>query len=410
MGAKYRDYSQFPCGRADDGKRRGKYREDTMRLGMFMMPVHPADRHLASVCDEDIEKSLLAEKLAFDEVWLGEHFSATTEPFPSPFMFFASLLPRTERIKFGTAVINLPNHHPAIVAAEAAQFDHMSKGRFLMGIGPGGLVSDFELFKNPDVHARNRMVLEAVDFIERMWSQDPPYDLRGEFWNISVKEAINARLGVGYMPKPFQRPRPPIFISLASPNSSSAKTAAEKDWGMISANIIPPYSVASHWRVYSAARAAAGKPVSGDNWRVARNIMIASSDAEAEDRVFGPEGSNTYFYTYMREVLGSVGQLVLLKPHREMPDQEATVEAITRACVIYGSPRTVLDKLVAFREEVGPFGGLMMTGLDWGGRNREWEHESMRLLAQEIMPAFRQHVQRPARAPNEPVAATSLSA
>jgi alkanesulfonate monooxygenase SsuD/methylene tetrahydromethanopterin reductase-like flavin-dependent oxidoreductase (luciferase family) len=235
------------------------------------------------------------------------------------------------------------------------------------------------------------MVVEAVDFIEHIWSHDPPYELKGEFWNIAVKDGINAKLGIGYMPKPFQRPRPPIFISLASPNSSSAKTAALRDWGMISANIIPTYSVASHWKVYRDACAAAGIPARGDNWRVARNIMVASSDAEAEDRVFTAQGSNTYFYTYMREVLNSVGLLVLLKPRADMPDPEATVEAITEECVIHGSPRTVLDKLVAFREAVGPFGGLLMTGLDWGGRNRDWERESMRLLAQDVMPAFHGH-------------------
>jgi hypothetical protein len=133
-----------------------------MRLGMFMMPVHPPDRTFFSTLEEDSEKSVLADRLGFDEVWLGEHFSATTEPIPSPLMFFAGLLERAKRITFGTAVINLPNHHPAIVAAEAAQFDHMSKGRFMLGVGPGGLVSDFELFKNPDVHARNRMVVRPT--------------------------------------------------------------------------------------------------------------------------------------------------------------------------------------------------------------------------------------------------------
>ncbi|HKG81556.1 MAG TPA: flavin-dependent oxidoreductase, partial [Beijerinckiaceae bacterium] len=79
------------------------------------------------------------------------------------------------------------------------------------------------------------------------------------------------------------------------------------------------------------------------------------------------------------------------KPHPEMPDEQATVEAITEACVIYGSPKTVLDKLVAFREQVGPFGTLLMTGLDWGGGNEAWERESMQRLAQDVMPRFRQH-------------------
>ena len=364
-----------------------------MKLGMFMMPVHPPDRVFWSTMEEDAEKSLLADQLGYEELWLGEHFSASTEPIPSPMMFFANLLPRTKNIQFGTAVINIPNHHPAIVAAECAQFDHMSKGRFLMGVGPGGLVSDFELFKNSDHNSRNRMVIEAVDMIKKIWSQDPPYDLKGEFWDISIKEpiSIDARLGIGYMPKCYQQPHPPIFISLASPNSSSAKTAALKGWGMISANIIPTYSVASHWTVYRDACQAAGIKPRGDNWRVARNIVVAPSDNEAHERVFSEQASNNYFYTYMREVLDKVGLLVILKPRADMPDAEATVEAITAECVLHGSPSTVLDKLIAFRDTVGPFGGLLQTGLDWGGKNLDWEREGMRLLAQEVMPKFRQH-------------------
>ena len=74
-----------------------------------------------------------------------------------------------------------------------------------------------------------------------------------------------------------------------------------------------------------------------------------------------------------------------------MPDDEATVDVITEGSAIYGSARTVLDKLVAFRDAVGPFGTLLMTGLDWSGPNAAWERDSMRLLAEEVMPKFRQH-------------------
>jgi alkanesulfonate monooxygenase SsuD/methylene tetrahydromethanopterin reductase-like flavin-dependent oxidoreductase (luciferase family) len=136
-----------------------------MRLGLFMMPVHPAARSFTDTLAEDTEKSLLADTLGFDELWLGEHFSASTEPIPSPLMFFARLLPLTKHVTFGTAVINLPNHHPAIVAAEVAQFDHMSRGRFMLGIGPGGLASDFELFEVGDAALRGRKFLEAITWL-----------------------------------------------------------------------------------------------------------------------------------------------------------------------------------------------------------------------------------------------------
>ena len=81
-----------------------------------------------------------------------------------------------------------------------------------------------------------------------------------------------------------------------------------------------------------------------------------------------------------------------MKPRPDMPDKEATVEAIIDGCTLYGSPRTMLDKLVAFREEVGPFETLLMTGVDWAGPNEAWERQSMQLLAEEVMPKFRQHV------------------
>ena len=363
-----------------------------MRLGLFMMPVHPPGRLLAETLAEDEEKSLYADRLGFDELWLGEHFSATTEPIPSPLMFMASLVPRTKNLTFGTAVICLPNHHPVKVAAEVAQFDHMSRGRFMLGIGVGGLFSDFELFDNGDRKVRERKAMESIAMIERIWAQDPPYDLKGEFWNVQLKNAIIDELGIGHMPKPFQGGGPPISMSVSSRNSPTARVAAQRGWGIISANNVPREALNSHWGIYSKACTDAGKPARGENWRVARNVMLAPSETQARERVFSEQGSNRYFYTYMREVLSRVGLLGSLKPRADMPDEEATVEVITEGSVIYGSPKTFLDKLVALREEIGPFGTLLMTGLDWSGPNGAWDRESMRLLAHEVLPKFRQHV------------------
>ena len=91
-----------------------------MRLGMFMMPLHPAGRPMHEYLAEDTEKALLLDRLGYDELFIGEHYSAATEPYPSPMMFAASLLPKTERLVFGTGVINAPLHHPAMIAAEGA--------------------------------------------------------------------------------------------------------------------------------------------------------------------------------------------------------------------------------------------------------------------------------------------------
>ena len=319
-----------------------------------MMPVHPPGRSMSDTLREDTAKSLLADRLGFDELWMGEHFSAITEPFPSPLMFLAGLVPQTKNLTFGTAVINLPNHHPAIVAGEVAQFDHMSGGRFMFGVGPGGLASDHELFEVGDGAKRGRMFLESIDIMLKIWAQDPPYDIEGEFWNIQIKNAIVPELGFGTMPKPLQQPHPPIHISVGTPNSSSARDGGARAAGASSQ--VPtrrPIRSPRTGRPTPKPAPRRARPARGDNWRVARNVIVAPTDAEAEERVFGANTANRYFFTYLRTAVAKAGRLGTIKPRPDMSDEEFTPDVLMDECAIYGSPKTVLDKLIAFRDRSG---------------------------------------------------------
>ena len=188
-----------------------------------MMPVHPPARSFTETLAEDTEKSLLADKLGFTELWLGEHFSATSEPIPSPMMFMASLLPRTDNLRFGTGVVCIPNHDPIVVAAEAAQVRSYEPGRFMLGVGPGGLFSDFELFGQTDHAVRNRKVVEAIGIMRQIWSQ-PALRHRRRILECAAEE-FHSRAWHRLHAKPYQKGGPPISISLASPHSS-ARTAA----------------------------------------------------------------------------------------------------------------------------------------------------------------------------------------
>ena len=362
-----------------------------MRLGLFMMPLHPPTRTLTEYMAETAEKALLAERLGFDEVWVGEHFSATTEPIPSPLMFMASLIPQTSRITFATGVINLPNRHPAVIAAEIAQFDHMAPGRFIFGIGTGSLPSDYELFDVADGGKRNRMLIESMDMIERIWAGNPPYEIEGEFWKFSIKKAIVEKLGIGFMPKPRKPGGPPVCVAVSSPNSNTVKVAGQRGWGPVSSALAPHDVIGSHWRDYAQACAGAGRPARGDDWRVCSHVMVAGTDAEARERVFSAESSFRYTFGYLREVLGRAGRLNNLKPRRDMPDEDLTVDMIIEGRVLYGSSETVASRLIDFRNRVGPFGTLLVTGVDWGGPNGAWGRESMHRLAEEVMPAVRRH-------------------
>jgi alkanesulfonate monooxygenase SsuD/methylene tetrahydromethanopterin reductase-like flavin-dependent oxidoreductase (luciferase family) len=126
--------------------------------------------------------------------------------------------------------------------------------------------------------------------------------------------------------------------------------------------------------------------------------MIAPTDERAAEQGFGDQASCRYNFTYMRQVFFWQKFLIVVKPDPDMDDEETTAEAITEECVIYGSPNTVLDKLIAFRDHVGPFGTLLLTTADWGGPNRAWEQHSMRALAEDVMPKFSQHVDATAAA------------
>ena len=176
--------------------------------------------------DEDFEAVLHADALGFDDVWIGEHFSSMTEPITSPLMFLAKAIPLTKRVRLCTGVLNLPQQHPAVIAGFAAMFDHLSNGRFVMGIGPGGLPSDFELFGLEDAMARGKMTLELIETILKIWSTEPPYRIEGEFWQIRQDEWHWPELGLGHMPKPYQQPHPPIAIAGMSPYPFFVKEAA----------------------------------------------------------------------------------------------------------------------------------------------------------------------------------------
>ena len=362
-----------------------------MNLGIFLMPLSPHGRTMSDVMDEVTRKALLLDTVGFNEFWLGEHFSATSEAIPSPLMFMASLLPQTRNLTFGTGVISLPNRHPAVIGAEVAQFDRMAKGRFRFGIGTGSLPSDWELFQLEDEPTRRRMMLESISMMQAIWKQGPPYEFDGEFWKFGITRNIHPELQMGIMPPPSTPEGPPVHVSVSTPQSSTAVLAGERGWGPLTSSLLTPAGVATHWTGYSKGLASAGREVTGENWRVVRVVLVAPSDAEAERRLAHAQSSVRFYFDYIRQVLARAGKLIALKTRPDMADADVTVETAMMPRVIFGSPATVRDKLIALRDEVGPFGNLLVSGMDWSGANEDWERESLTLLGRDVWPAVRRH-------------------
>lgn len=233
------------CGRA----RKKIWEADIVDLAYFMMPIHPPEKDYHLTLEEDADAIRHADALGYAEVWVGEHYSSAVEQITSPLMFMASLIHQTKQIKLATGVICLPQYHPALVAGQAAMFDHLSEGRFILGIGPGGLPPDFELFGTGDAD-RGEMMMESIDTILQLWTTDPPYDVQGKYWKSSIKEWNIDEIGLGRMARPYQTPHPPIAVSAMSPGSGMMRLAAVRGWHTISANFIGNWSVKSQWETH----------------------------------------------------------------------------------------------------------------------------------------------------------------
>jgi alkanesulfonate monooxygenase SsuD/methylene tetrahydromethanopterin reductase-like flavin-dependent oxidoreductase (luciferase family) len=261
--------------------------------------------------------------------------------------------------------------------------DHMLDGRFIFGISPGGLLSDAEVFGNLDAN-RNEMFLEAINQVLAIWEGEPPYNLKGKYWNVSVERQFLPDLGQGYIAKPLQRPHPLIVVTAVAPFSKGVTEAAARGWEPISANFLMPQWVKSHWPKYVEGCERVGRPALADNWRVARSIFVADDEKTAKAYATDPNGPYRYYYSQLYTKLKMNGRIELFKTRRDQPDSDVNAEDVCNALITYGTPDKVADEILKYRETVGDFGTLLYAGKDWV--DEKLARRSMVLLAEKVMP------------------------
>jgi alkanesulfonate monooxygenase SsuD/methylene tetrahydromethanopterin reductase-like flavin-dependent oxidoreductase (luciferase family) len=355
-----------------------------MKLGTFMMPLHPPGRNAWETLVEDREAILLADTLGFCEAYVGEHVTDLAENVTSCMMFLASLAHETKQIILGTGTINMPNSHPAAIAAQVAMLDHMLKGRFIMGISPGGLMSDAEVFGNFGKD-RNEIFLESINMVLDIWKMDGPYKLTGKHFSVTTEKTMIPEIGQGTILKPYQSPHPQIVVTAVAPFSKGVTEAAKRGWQPISANFLLPQWVASHWPKYVEGREAVGAKASPAEWRVAKSIFVADDEATAKRYGHSSEGPyHFYFKQLVRKLVGFAGRSNLFKADQSEPDSKITTEYVTEKLVVTGTVNSVVDQILAFREQVGDFGTLLYPCHDW--LDPKLAKRSMQLMAEEVMP------------------------
>jgi len=372
-----------------------------MNLGFFTMPIHPLGKEWKVSLREDREAFLLADELRFTEAYVGEHVTDQAENITSSIAFLAWIAAATKQIRLGTGTINMPNTHPATIAASMAMLDHMLDGRLIFGISPGGLLSDAELFGNLDSD-RNAMFLESINQVLDIWAGEPPYNIKGKYWSISTEKTLIAHIGQGFIAKPLQQPHPPIVVTAVAPFSKGVTEAAARGWDPISANFLMPTWVKSHWPKYVEGCERAGRKADHRNWRVAKSVFVARDAATAKAYAPDPEGPYVYYYRSLFTKLKKNGRVDLFKTRRDQPDDEVTLETICDKLIVYGTPDSVADQLLAFQDEVGNFGTLLYAGKDW--KDPELGRQSMILMAEKVIPLVNAGSSRRSGAAQSPAA------
>jgi alkanesulfonate monooxygenase SsuD/methylene tetrahydromethanopterin reductase-like flavin-dependent oxidoreductase (luciferase family) len=357
-----------------------------VRLGYFTMPLHPAQRAPAQTLQEDREAIILADQLGFYDAFVGEHLTEKSENVTNSFIFLASLVHATERIKLATGTSNLSHSHPVLIASHAAMFDHLSRGRFIFGVSPGALRSDAEALGLLE-EDRNKLFADAIDVILAIWERDPPYDIDfpGNRFKVSTAKTRIAEIDRGELYKPYQKPRPEIVGTVVAPGSKGVIAMGERDFHPLSANFLLAQYLPGHWTNYAAGKRRAGRAPDPAEWRVARTIFVADDDKVAlrygRHDVHSPY---RYYWRMMGKKMRFSGRQIVFKTHPGQHDAELTDDYLVERLVLCGTVNDVVDQILALREQAGDFGELVYAGMDWV--DPQLARRSMELMATEVMP------------------------
>jgi len=343
-----------------------------MRFGIFMAPFHPAGVNPTVLLQNDLELIEHLDRLGFDEAWIGEHHSAGTEIIASPEIFIAAAAERTDHIKLGTGVVSASYHNPLWVAERAVQLDHMTRGRFMLGLGPGALPSDAEMI-GLDMPQTRELLEDAVDVIVRLMRSDDPVSLDNGRWTLR-----DARLHL----RPYTHPHPEIAIAaVASP--SGPRLAGRYGLGLLSvgATIAAGFDVlALHWEVMEERAAHYGVSVDRDAWRLVGLMHLADTREQAyRDVEHGIAAWFDYFQHTAAFPQMSVGDGTSVREFIDFVN-ESGLGTI-------GTPDEAveqIDRLV--KQSNGGFGSYLQLAHDWAPPAAKWR--SYELFARHVAPRF----------------------
>jgi limonene 1,2-monooxygenase len=348
-----------------------------MRFGIFMAPFHaPTGQNPTVAYARDLSTIQLLDELGYDEAWIGEHHSGGVELIPSPEIFIAHVAAQTRHIKLGAGVISLPYHNPLWVADRMILLDHLTRGRAMLGVGPGALPTDAAMIGMDPLEQRAALE-QDFDVLMHLLTSDEPISVETKRYRL-----VDARSQY----RPYTDPCFDIGVAaIASP--SGPRLAGRYGVGLLSvgATISEGFDLLNlHWDVMQERAAQFGTTADRNKWRLVGPMHLAESKERAiQDVRYGLDA----FCDYTQHTIAA--------PHfraaGETFDQRVGWVNDTGLGVI-GTPDEAVAQIERLQKQSGGFGCYLMMAHEWA--DPEATRRSYQLFAQHVMPRLQNSASR----------------
>jgi limonene 1,2-monooxygenase len=339
-----------------------------VQFGVFLAPFHAVGQNPTLALERDLELLQHLDRLGFDEAWIGEHHSGGVELIASPEVFIATAAERTHHIRLGSGVNSLPYHHPLLLADRFVLLDHLTRGRVMLGCGPGQLTSDASMLGIPPDTQRPRMD-EALDVLVRLLAGET-VTARTDWFEVN-----EARLQLApYSPRGLE------LAVAASISPAGPRAAGRHGLGLLSIGATTESGfdvLASHWDVMKQRADEFGQQADRAKWRLVGPVHLAETKAQARRDV---EFGILEFARYFRHVLP-------VNPVGDADDVESILDYCdTSGFAVVGTTGDAIAQIERLVEQSGGFGTFLVFGHEWADPAATLH--SYELFAREVMPHF----------------------
>ncbi len=342
-----------------------------MRFGIFLAPFHKPGINPTLALEQDLELISWLDRCGYDEAWCGEHHSAGSEISASPELLIAVVSQRTRYIKLGTGVVSVSYHNPLWVAERIVQLDHLTRGRVMLGLGPGSLPSDGAMIGISQTQTRP-LLEDGLDIIMKLLTSEEPVDFKNERWELK-----GAQLHL----RPYSNPLFDVAVpAVASP--TGAKLAGKYGIGLLSIGATTAAgfdALALHWDVMEQQAAHYKTRVDRAKWRLVGMVHCAETMEQAyRDVEYGIEQWFDYF-----QAVAAFPQMAV--PGSNVKEMISFVNDSGFGAI--GTPEMVnaqIDRL--WKQSNGGFGAYLMLAHNWA--NFEATKRSYDMVARHVFPRW----------------------